>query len=186
MIISNYKKLLEDIKTKQYKKILISGPQRSGTTILSRILSQDLSYELHDELKDTKSFKNTPNNSISQGPSMCCFLHEIEEPDTLIVFISRNCNDIIISQKRIILKSGLCWNDDPNCELSEKKLYAKYFPEFFQENIPSCYIKQNVWLSFQMFNMKSDFITFPYDGLMVDDRYIQKDLRVNFTGKQTQ
>lgn len=186
MLVSTYEQLLNFIKTKQYKKILISGPQRSGTTFLSRILAEDLSCKLYDELKSIENFKNTTSNSVSQGPSMCSLLHEIDEPDSLVVFVSRNCKDIIKSQKRIILKSGLSWNNDPNCETHERNLYAKKFPDFFEENVSSCYIKQSVWLTFQIFNMKTDFITFPYDGLISDNRYIQKNLRIHFTGKQTQ
>jgi len=180
MILAVYEELLNFIKLKQYKKVLISGPQRSGTTFLSRILAEDLSYELYDELKSIESFKNTTINSVSQGPSMCSLLHQIEEPDSLVVFVSRNCKDTIASQKRIIMKSGLSWNDDPNCEHLERHLYSKHFPNFFQENVSSCYIKQNVWLSFQIFNMKTDFLTFPYDGLILDSRYIEKKIKNKF------
>ena len=49
MTIKTYKEILKYLQLKQYDKIIISGPQRSGTTFFSWSLSQDLGYNLVDE-----------------------------------------------------------------------------------------------------------------------------------------
>ena len=36
-------------KLKNYDKIIVTGPKRSGTTFMSKILSRDLGYDFIDE-----------------------------------------------------------------------------------------------------------------------------------------
>jgi hypothetical protein len=183
-LIDDYTDLVTLIRQRNYKKILVSGPQRSGTTFLSHILATDLDWGFFDEARNINAIKRIEENTVIQCPNLCFHLHLIEEPNTLLVYLVRNGKEIDNSAKKTYLSSLDCtWYEFslkvemPKCE--------KAFPEFYIPKIDSQYLKQNIWLSFQVFNMKLDSVTFPYTGLMSDTRFLTKDKRGNFAPKQT-
>src|SRR5690606_32596522 len=92
----------------KFKHILVTGPQRSGTTIAAHILAHDLKYEYIDERRVgvrsyTKLFQEltSDRNSVVQGPCFASDCHWIDAPDTAVVFMIRNCDEIVASEQRI-------------------------------------------------------------------------------------
>ena len=166
---------------KDYKKILISGPQRSGTTIASKIFAKRLSLICIDEFEikcgNEKLFHeliDSKENFVLQCPDMSHCLHKIgHRNDIFIVFMMRNVYDIICSENRINWNWG-------------EKIKIKYEKEFniITKNVPISVIRQHVWKKYQKNQVKNK-IELRYECLKDDDLWIDKELRKNFSSKQT-
>ena len=112
----------ESVDWKRYSKIIVSGPQRSGTTFFALALAQHLGYiHLDENDKSTKIPRSsgdsvTVNARISQMPEILgssarvvmqrpqwsAELHELPaSPDVFVAFLARNCLDVYRSQNRI-------------------------------------------------------------------------------------
>ena len=181
-LIDTYQDLYSFVTSKNYKKIIVSGPHRSGTTFLSQILANDLGWGFFDEVDNIDRLYTIRENTIIQGPLICFYLHLIDLPNTLVIYLARNGKDIGISSRNTHLPGGITIQEG---SIAEMKLCEKTFPEFYDSAIDSQYLKQNIWLSFQMFNMKIDSLTIPYTGLMTDPRFLDKTQRSQFYFKQT-
>lgn len=180
----NYKNLLKTIQSKKFSKVLVSGPQRSGTTFLSKVLSEDLKYKLYDEIKYMDNFLNVDINSVSQAPSLSSLLHKIpKQDDVVVIFVARNCNDIIESCEK--LKWGdENWNTYKGGDTAEKRLLNENCPEYLNKNVHSSYIKQNFWLSYQMYAMQVQYINISYDFLNDHPKFKSKEDRPEGIAKQ--
>lgn len=87
--------------------IVVSGMQRAGTTIVSRIFARDYNYTHIDEddygTKDKSAWltlARESENVVIHSPAMSRFLTELPE-DILIVWVYRNADDIQKSCDRI-------------------------------------------------------------------------------------
>lgn len=95
---------------KEFSNIIVSGPQRSGTRIVAKIISADTGKTYIDE-KDI-NFEDfrllqwyiAKGNCVVQCPAMSRFLHHIKDPSTLIIMVRRNIDDIVNSE-------AVDWND---------------------------------------------------------------------------
>lgn len=180
----NYSQLFQTIQLKKFSKILVSGPQRSGTTFLSNVLSEDLNYKLYDELKTVDSFLDIKHESVSQAPSMSSLLHKIpEQSGVVVIFVSRNCNDIIASCEK--LKWGeINWNNYHGGEIAERGILNHNCPNYLNKNTHSSYIKQNFWMAHQMHVMQVPYINISYHFLQDHPKFKNKSQRLNFSAKQ--
>lgn len=94
-----------------FNRIVISGPQRSGTRIAAKIVASDTNKDYIDE-KDI-NFQDfrllewylAKDNVVIQCPGLCHKLHEIMADSTLIIVVRRPIVEIIASERRI------GWND---------------------------------------------------------------------------
>ena len=91
-----------------YKKVLITGSQRSGTTIASHIIAHDLHYQYIDErdfyVRDKPTFESflaDDNPMVIQCPAMSSCIHEYSNDDILIAWMIRPIEEIIASGERI-------------------------------------------------------------------------------------
>lgn len=182
--MDNYKKLLELIKNK-YKRVIVSGPQRSGTTYMSDILSKDLGYTNYDEMTFVVSDYNKfyslleKENIVIQAPGLTHLLDEIFQKETLIIFMQRADEDIILSEDRI--------NWHPYHSKKEFNKYKKKYIDYinkideFERASP---MKKWFWENIQKTNMKCDFLDIPYDITKQTSGYIEKEARKKFRSKQ--
>ena len=95
---------------KQFSKIVVTGPQRSGTSICARMISYDLGLKnvVEEDLKEVASIDrmrnlyDTDDDWVLQYPA--CF-HKVVEfgnwPGMAVVCMQRSIEDIIASQERI-------------------------------------------------------------------------------------
>lgn len=124
---------------KEYSNIVISGPQRSGTRIASKIIAEDTSKHFVDErFINYHDFRLLEwyldrSNYVIQCPGLCHLLHNIKNDSTLVIVIRRPIDEIIKSEHR-------CWD-----EYSRKLELSKYG---YQEGIIS-EVKYNFWDSYQ-------------------------------------
>ena len=94
---------------KKFSRIIVSGPQRSGTTFCCRVLAESLGYRAFFEESfntyDEDLFYEllrTKRKCVVQAPAMSYLLHKIEQDDeTLIIFMRRDLADILLSQERV-------------------------------------------------------------------------------------
>lgn len=161
----------------KYKKIIVTGPQRSGTTITSRIIAHDLGLTCLDESSfntlDIIRFHNrtvTNDNYVIQCP---CFFHVLETlnciaPDAALVVMIRDVDSIQASQNRIK------W-----CDKNDKAMIgAAGDPRSISVIDYGNYARQKPVLSFK------DIIELEYDSLVDHSMFVPKDLRVDFLPKQ--
>ena len=176
-----YKDLLD--KAKNYSRIIVTGPQRSGTTYCAYILAKDLDYPHFDEKifssGNYNKFKNyiSKNNYVLQTAVFTYCLQDINLESTLIIWMDRDNKDIAESEKRIKWR-GL---------KGTKSRYSKYYPHYrdlinsFKENAP---LKKHIFDKIQIPEMQVDWIKVPYDILNQTSEFKTKEERKKFTSKQ--
>ena len=91
---------------KSYKRILVTGPQRSGTKIAARMIAADTGYKYIDETVfsfNEDKFAETilAESIVVQCPTMSSVIEYYAEDDTLIVFMFRDLDDIAKSEDRM-------------------------------------------------------------------------------------
>lgn len=89
-----------------HKKILVTGPQRSGTTICARMIAHDCGLEYIDEDQigvDNLSLAHelfmARRDIVLQAPALARWCHKLKAD--LVVFMMRKVFDIVASQERI-------------------------------------------------------------------------------------
>ena len=119
---------LEGVLTlaRDFQKVLVTGPQRSGTTIAAHILAEELEYEYVDEsavgiadpgrMRDLLAEKG---RIVVQCPGFSASIHHFAADDVLVVFMIRHPEDIAASEKRVN------WNGHKE----ERYRYAEQFGE---------------------------------------------------------
>jgi len=91
---------------KKYSKILVSGPQRSGTTICTKMISHDTGHiyldqshlEGSDSVQALKKIYNTRRNFVIQTTGEAQVIEQFSAKDTLIIFMIRPISAIIRSE----------------------------------------------------------------------------------------
>ena len=121
----------------KYRKIVVFGPQRSGTTICCRALSEKLDYEsVYEEQYDTYDEQkfieilSSPDNQVVQAPGMTHIAHTIgNHDDIMIIMMKRSTDEIIASQERIRWnKEKISFGVNVSEENIEKIKYASTIP----------------------------------------------------------
>jgi hypothetical protein len=158
-----------------FNKILVTGPQRSGTTICSRMIADSLGYQCIDESKAIEFTVEGVRSSVLralerdrvvlQAPSAASFCHLLPE-QIAIVYMIRNVQDIIHSQNRINWKGNYF----------ELKLLEAPFGE-------SCVFKYIKWKE-QKLLIKHAFEV-DYESLKTHNLWVNPEIRKNFHKKQT-
>lgn len=179
-----YDKLIQILKENENKKILITGPQRAGTRFASKVIANDLNIEHIDELDyeigNLDLFLNLIKNKTSfsvQAPALTFYLDKIPD-DIIVIFMYRDINDIITSQKRIK------WYHDK----TYKKIYKKVFGELLSNinmDKPISDIKYQVWEKIQKPTTKKINYDLDYDSLSSHEMWIDKSKRKKFKASQT-
>lgn len=168
-------------KLKQYTRIIIAGPQRSGTTYAAYTISKDLNYHHIDEqdfgTHTSEGFLNviSKENIVVQCPAVTHVLDQIQTNNTIIVWINRNNEDIIKSEDRI--------NWHPHWFNVEKDKYRKIYGNEVDQFERNSYMKKHYW-EIQKENLIPSFIEITYEILKTTPGFISKEQRKNFGVKQ--
>jgi len=158
----------------KFEKILVTGPQRSGTRICARMIAYDTGYQYIDEIEigvDSLnwfwSFFSKNRYFVVQCPALCRYVHMFSADDTGVVLMLRKIDDIITSQERID------WN-------SERIELARYDSS---EGIIAD-IKYKFWKENQVKHIKHTF-EIEYESLVGHPLWVPNHLRLNFSFNQT-
>lgn len=157
------------LKNRGYKRVLVTGPQRSGTTITGKILSKELNFQYVDEREiDIDNFDKLfklyqRRNFVLQAPGLCAFAHMMPGA---VVMMKRPVEEILRSQERIHWPLA-----------SNKKELAKYF----KDHGVIAEIKYQMWDHWQ--SVKKDAFEIDYHSIKDHPLYVED--RSDFKPKQT-
>ena len=158
-----------------FSKILVTGPQRSGTRIVAKMIAHDNDIQyvseqqiaVRDERK-VRHFLYRNDRLVIQCPGLCHRIEDFSGTNILIVIVVRNVEDIIASQRRIN------WNRHQHKELS---LYGK----------KSGIISEVRYEHWKLQKKKiANWLEIRYEDLKDHPLFIPKDLRKNFRYNQTE
>lgn len=165
----------------RYRKILVTGPQRSGTTIVSRILAAESGYRCVDERdfgwRDIDRFEALvaeDDRMVIQCPGLSHTIERWASPDHLIVFMHRNPADIMASERRVRWGSGRY----------QKRLYRHTVPYLRHWLTPVSVLKYLHWHFVQKAQVPHS-VDLPYESLVSHPLWVSQDRRAGFTAKQT-
>lgn len=181
---------------KNFRKIIITGPQRSGTTFLTRQLAEHLSitpiylenFYVHDEDKFVELL-NSEEKAVIQCPTMSHLLHELALDGVLVIFMRRKLEDIIASEARIHWEDQSLYLRGVHMDeaVFEKAKYLKSnIPDLnFYQHVSE--IKVQAWSYYQSERIK-DKVELSYSSLeqMFPDAWIKKVNRSEFHPRQTE
>ena len=179
----DYNKLIELLKVGELKKVIVTGPQRSGTRFTTNVLAHDLDVELIDELdygiNDINNLLATiegKDGFIVQGPAVSHLLHKLPD-DVFVVFMQRPINEILASQARINWKSK-------EHEPTYKGFYKKEFGTLdIDWSKPLADVKYQLWNNHQKPNTKKNYYDLDYNTLsehaMWQDKLDRKTFKAN-------
>lgn len=170
-----------------YSKILVTGPQRSGTRIAAEMIAEDTGLRYIDEeefgVRSKKNFNKllaNESNIVVQCPGMCRIIHEHSASDTLIVMMIRDVEDIVASEERVDWIHGY-WDElvkygipHTNSDLRTAR----------REGVRPSVLKYDFWEKEQRDKI-TNYMELEYESLAEHSMWIPKEDRKNFTEKQT-
>ncbi len=159
---------------KKHRTIWVVGPQRSGTRVAARMISQDTGFKYIDEREiyiDSLSHlevmkRKNPMRKVVQAPGLTRWAHHLPGPLDLVVFMMRDIDDILASQARIN------WRYDH----TEAMKYGG--------SEGSALLKQRFWTEYQCKNIPHA-LTLHYLTLRHHPGWIEKPARAAFKWDQT-
>lgn len=166
----SYSELVEVCKN--YKRIIVAGPQRSGTTFTSRALAKSLNYQIVDEAETPDRFGS--DCYVWQFACRVHLLHNTDDYD-LVIWMKRKKEDVEKSEKRIEWE----WFDFHRDE------YVSVFGDKAMSFDNNYDMKHYFWNKVQKKSISSDFIEFQYENLSDAPGYLTADKRKGFSRKQT-
>lgn len=158
----------------KFDKIIVTGPQRSGTRICAKMIAHDTGHRYVDEsevgidsLYRLRTLLQSNHRFVVQCPALCRHVHVFSDDDTAIVLMRRDVEDIIASQKRI----GWSW---------EKVELARYD----RSDGAIAEVKYRFWEEGQRRQIRHAF-EIEYESLARHPLWVPKLLRRSFRAGQT-
>ena len=168
-----------------YSKILVTGPQRSGTRIAAKMIAKDTKHRYVDEkefgVHSAGGFKlimDHESNISVHCPGMCHIIHKYSAEDTMIVMMRRSVEDIIASQDRV------GWDNGVLDELMKYGVKYEHLRWHAKNGKPIAQMKYDVWEDEQQPKIIHS-LEIEYEWLSGHPLWIPKEERKNFTVEQT-
>ena len=164
--------------------ILVSGPQRSGTRIAAKMIAADTGHRCVDENEFRVYSRKRLYAIMQQGrvviqcPAMSHTLHEIATDDTLVVFMIRDLEDIVASERRIN------WTGGPYIEMKNYGLARKAAKRYRRHGGQVAPLKYARWWGYQRERVQH-WLELEYESLAAHPLWVPKEQRANFVAKQT-
>ena len=163
-------------QARAFRKVLVTGPQRSGTTIATKILAYELGYRSVSE-KDIKTHSLwrlhkrllSLRREVIQGPCFGSICHYIDTPKTLVVFMRREVNEIVRSEQRI------GWH-------AQQWELANYF----RDSGTISAVRYECWEKYQQQLMEVPWIELEHASLAGHRLWVESDKRRQFSDHQTE
>jgi hypothetical protein len=159
-----------------HKKIVVTGPQRSGTRIGAKMIAADTGYQFVDEaeflIKDSDLFREflQRDGVVVQAPHMLKDVVDDPPPGILIVLMRRDLDQIHASAARIR------WAEEFGGNTTELK-------KFGLTEGDSAAVKYDYWDSHEK---SVPFVEVPYESLRAHPMYVPDEQRKSFGHWQTQ
>jgi len=162
-----------------FDRVIVTGPQRSGTKIVANIISIDTGFDLirHTKIPGTEGLEKFKSASriVLHNPSFVAFLEDIEDDSTAIVYCWRNLDDIHLSEKK--------WDLDEDDGLLREQVIIAWkgycdMPKTY-EDINPAKTKNALWESVLEEKLKNTF-TVKYEKLKGHRLWVSKEERAKF------
>jgi hypothetical protein len=159
----------------KYRRIAVTGPQRSGTTIAGKMIAEDTGFRYVDERDyagyDVARWRQflAEDGAVVQCPTMLKDLLDDPPPNVFVVLMRRPLSEIQASADRINWESRLKGN---TTELRK----------FGLTEGDSARVKYQYWNEHPK---RFAYLELPYDRLVSHPLYLEKELRARFQPKQT-
>ena len=162
---------------KKWSRILVVGPQRSGTRIAALMIAHDTDYwfvgeeEIGvDSLNRLWKILQISHNIVVQCPALTCYAHLLaeEDPGLCVVMMRRDLDDIKASEERIF------WKWEPTELIRQMALGGN-----------SAGMKYFSWDNWQKNRLGDQGIEVQYDSLEQHGLWIAKPARARFGPRQT-
>ena len=170
---------------RDYQRILVTGPQRSGTRIAAKMIAADTGYEYIDETEfgvhSRKGLRMLIRRDyiVVHCPALCRTIHNYSTADTQIVLMRRSIEDIIASEKRIGWEFGA---------LDELWKYGVEYNELRREfayGAPVSIRKYEYWENEQRDRLLN-YLELEYESLSAHPLWLPKEARTDFAPEQTE
>lgn len=157
-----------------YHGVIVTGPQRAGTTITAQMIAHELQRRFIDEaevgFEDVDQIRALQRGEpyVLQCPCLCYRIHEFGGPQVAIVLSRRPVSEIQVSQQRV----NWLWEQ---AELEKYGLTCGSIPE----------VKYAIWDRWQKPLLGSHAYESQYRDLERHPLWVPDDLRRHFAIKQT-
>ena len=160
-----------------FRVVLVTGPQRSGTTIAAKMIANDTGLRFvpeeefkHHNKSQWDSLINTRNRIVIQCPTMCRYVDKYGKADDIaVVLMVRPLEEIIASQKRI------------NWPAAEKQ---RELARYDRKRGEPAKVKYDYWIKYQVNDIKHAY-EIQFNSLASHPLWIPKEKRNNFRARQT-
>jgi len=156
-MIWEYKELLD--KVKNFDRIVVTGPQRSGTTIISKCFAKDLGYRFINEADfGTYDFDGayetlkSHEKIVVQCPALSHYCHYFSNIESCcVIWVKRDINEILDSHRT---KKFISMTYDIN----EIETYKNSFDNIDFNQFDNMWeMKHFIWDNYQSFLTKNSF-----------------------------
>lgn len=164
---------------RDFKRILVTGPQRSGTRIGATMIAHDTGYWFVgeeefgvDSLNRLWKILEISHSVVVQCPTMSVYANLLayKDADCAVVMMRRDLEDIKASEERIF------WKWEPTELIRLQTLGG---------SVSSAALKYAAWDSFQKKELGDQAIEVEYDSLERHGLWIAKPGRARFGPRQT-
>jgi hypothetical protein len=158
-----------------HRRIAVTGPQRSGTTIVGQIIASDTGHRYIDELffgiYGVEEWREalTRDRVVVQCPHMLKLIVDSPPPDVFVVLVRRDLSAIHASERRVGWEATMQGN-------------SKELAPFSLTEGDSAQIKYDYWDS-QPKNFP--FLEVEYDSIQTHPLFVDSLQRHSFRAKQT-
>jgi hypothetical protein len=180
----SYQEVLGALRLDGKLRVVVSGPQRSGTTIAAKMLAADLGFKYIDEMAfgthDIHGLMRELKKPrvVIHAPALSRFLELI--PNASIVWMRRALTDVLLSQRKlgldIFAHPGKPFEQN---EDSERDAYGEHSSE------PLAAVKTRYWEQFQRIHLGDRAFDLDYDTLNGHPMWVDSEARKEFHRRQT-
>lgn len=173
-------------RLKKFEYILVTGPQRSGTTVTTVMIANDLCYEYVEEStvwgriktippdpptkRDFRQYFNGFPPCVIHCPEHSAYVHQYAGiANVAVVMVRRDIDDIIASQERV--GWGFEW------------LEMKHYPG---EKRPISEVKYRHWDEYQKKLLGKQAFEIKYESLKKHPMWVDKEDREDFAIAQVE
>lgn len=174
--------MFEDLA--QYDCILVSGPQRSGTTIAAKMIATDTGHRYVGEdeygVYSEEAFVDllaTEHHIVVQCPTMSHIIHEVANTNILVVMMMRDLTDIAASEKRV------GWTVGPYPELYKFGMSRRQAVSFRRRGGQVAVLKYERWKGQR--EQIPHYLELEYESLVAHPLWVPKEQRMSFGPRQT-
>lgn len=184
--MSTWAEVVSKLKEINAPAVLVTGPQRSGTTIAAHVIAQELGFRyvdedefgIHDGPRATEIMRQ--GKVVLQAPALCHVAHEAADIGVPVVMVRRRLDEIEKSEHRVHWRTMY---DGLNLKAEQWK-YWKCYGIPFADSKRIALIKYEVWDKIQ----KAQCVSFDLDYASLVDHPLFKEEseRKDFAPRQWQ